>query len=266
MTPDKSVIFCATQRTGSTLIFDDLLNLVGWKRRNPEILYEWIVRKKTDLPWSEVWNEIRAQNQVHGTFIAKVMFHYTPIVSSYMERNTYEGVRNCYEFRPELFDAFHSFFADAIWVYVDRRDVFSQAVSMYMAESTNVWEKLTHIPKPGVVTIPERPNAVPESEVRYDAKKLKRFVRSFLNEREQWQRFFEHYKIEPIRISYEEAVCHFPHYLNELLSATGLQSVAEPPARRMIKVGTQRNEEWATYLRNDIVAELFSRSLADGQK
>ena len=259
-------MFCATQRTGSTLIFDDFLNIVGAYRKNPEILYEWIIRKKTELPWDEVWNEICARNRLQGYFFCKVMFHYTPRISSFIERNTYEGVALSHEFRPEQFDAFHSFFANAIWVYVDRRDVFAQAVSMYMAESTNVWEKLVRQPKPGVVTIPDRPNAVPESEVRYDSRKLKGFLRSFLNEREQWQRFFEHYKIEPIRIAYEEADRDYPHYLNELLAATGLQSVAEPPPRRMIKVGSQRNEEWSAYLRNEVIAELFSRSREDGRK
>ena len=266
MQSDKCIVFCATQRTGSTLIFDDFLNVIGSTRRNPEVLYEWIIRRKSTRTWDEVWSEVGTRNCVHGYFMCKVMFHYTSLISSFIERSTYQGVKNCYEFRPELFDAFHSFFANANWVYVDRRDVFAQAVSMYMAESTDVWEKLVRPQRVGVASSPNRPNPVPESEVRYDSRKLEGFLRSFLNEREQWQRLFEHYKIEPLRIAYEDADRNYPQYLNELLAATGLQSVADPPPRRMIKVGSQRNEEWAAYLRNEVIAELFSRSQVDGQK
>jgi LPS sulfotransferase NodH len=279
MQAGKSVIFCATQRTGSTLVFDDFLNVVGSPRLNSEILYERTALKKTQLPWSELWNEIREGNTVHGYFFGKVMFHYIPLISSFIERNSTAGVRYpCLKFIPEQFDGFRNFFADAIWVYVERRNVFAQTVSMYLAETTNVWEKLLEPSQSGVSTPVEsvdsieaisrnpsrRSGVLPGSVVRYEYEKLKAYLKGFLGEREQWQLFFRHYKIAPIRISYEEAATGYPQYLKILLDKTGLRAVDAPPARRMIKVGGQRNDEWAEFLRNDVIAELYSRGNAGG--
>ena len=250
MQAGKSVILCASQRTGSTLVFDDFLNVAGCKRTNGEILYRRIIRDETQLPWSELWGEISQTNRISGYFVGKVMFHYTPCISSFIERNSIEGVERCLMFAPELFDAFYNFFRDAIWVYIDRRNVFAQAVSMYMAEATNKWEIVTGQPKQGDASTPAG---------GYEYEKLKGYLQGFLAEREQWQNFFRHYKITPIRISYEDAASDYPHYLEELLDKTGLTMVDTPPPRRMIKVGDERNEEWAEFLRNDVILELYSR-------
>jgi len=276
MQAGKSVIFCATQRTGSTLVIDDFLNVVGSPRLNSEILYERTALKKTQLPWGELWNEIRERNTVHDYFFGKVMFHYIPLISRFMERNSTAGVGYpCLRFIPEQFDCFRNFFADAIWVYIDRRNVFAQTVSMYLAETTNVWERLLETSQNGL-SAPEiadsieavsrnpsrRSGVLPGSVVRYEYEKLKGYLKGFLNEREQWQLFFRHYKIAPIRISYEEAAAEYPQYLKVLLDKTGLHAIDAPPARRMIKVGGRRNDEWAEFLRNDVIAELYCRSNA----
>jgi LPS sulfotransferase NodH len=275
MQAGKSVIFCATQRTGSTLVLDDFLNVVGSVRLNSEILYEQIALKKTQLPWSELWNEIREGNTVHDYFFGKVMFHYIPLISRFMERSSTAGVvYPCLKFVPEQFDSFRNFFADAIWVYIDRRNVFAQTVSMYLAETTNVWERLLEAQQNGVSVPVEsvnpaeavsrnpsrRSGVLPGAVVRYEYEKLKGYLQGFLSEREQWQLFFRHYKITPIRISYEEAAAAYPQYLKELLDKTGLHAVDAPPPRRMLKVGGQRNDEWAEFLRNDAIAELYVRS------
>jgi LPS sulfotransferase NodH len=278
MQAGKSVILCASQRTGSTLVFDDFLNVLGLERKNSEILYDRIVLKKTERPWSEVWNEVRELNEVRGYFVCKVMLHYTPIISSFIERNSIAGVRvwTRLDFVPERFDSFHNFFADAIWVHIDRRNVFAQAVSMYMAETTNVWESLLEAPHGGVPTPVDGLHSneaasldpstgsgiLPGSVVRYEPERIKGYLQRFLAEREQWQLFFRHYKITPIRISYEEAASGYPHYLKELLDKTGLQMVAAPTPRRMLKVGGQRNKELSEFLRDDVIAELYFQSFA----
>jgi LPS sulfotransferase NodH len=197
-----------------------------------------------------VWDEVSQKSKIPGYFFGTVMFHYTPWISSFIERNSTSGVRRCLTFAPELFDGFYNFFADAIWVYLERRNVFAQAVSMYLAETTNTWHKFVGEPQQ---------SGVPTAAVGYEYEKLKRYLDRFLAEREQWQHFFRHYKITPIRISYEEAASGYPHYLNELLDRIGLKMLETPPPRREMKMGDQRNEEWAEFLRNDVILELYSR-------
>jgi LPS sulfotransferase NodH len=253
MQAGKSVIFCATPRSGSTMAFDDLCNVLRRNKAIGEVLYDRIVRKKTEHLWTEVWDEVRERNRVDGYFIDKVMFDYTPQISRFIERNSTVGVERCLKFIPELFDGFYNFFADAIWVYVERRDVFAQAVSMYLAASTQIWEKRLGRPLEG---------GPPALAIRYDYEKLKPYLQGFLAEREQWQVFFRHYKITPIRINYEEAAAAYPRYLTELLDKAGLQMVEAPPPRRLLKLGDQLNEKLAEFLRNDVIADLYSRSCA----
>ncbi len=253
----KSVIFCATQRTGSTLVFDDLLNVAGYNRSNSELLYHKIVREETQLPWSELWEEVCKQSRIPGYVVCKVMFHYTPRISNFIEGNSAASVRNCLKFTPELFDAFYNFFADATWVYIDRRNVFAQAVSMYVAETTKRWERVIGRPPQGQAY---QGDDVSTPAVGYEYEKLKQRLQGFLAERGEWQHFFRHYKITPIRISYEEAVSGYPFYLKELFDKSGLTMVEAPRPRRMLKVGDQRNEELAELLRHDFNLELCSRA------
>jgi LPS sulfotransferase NodH len=269
MRAGNSVILCASQRTGSTLVFDDFLNLIGQQRRDSEILYNKIILAQDKQPWNEVWDEVRTLNTVHSYFVGKVMFHYAGKISSFIQGNSPAGPWD-HEFTPERFNAFHDFFSDAIWVYIDRRNVFAQAVSMYLAEATNVWEKLLVAPGVALTSGSDTHSVEPElsdsslkssgSPVRYEGEKLKGYLKGFLAAREQWQIFFQYYKITPLRISYEDAVSCYPHYLQELLDKVGRPMVDAPPPRRMLKVGGKRNEEWAEFLRNDVIAELYSRT------
>lgn len=225
------------------MIFDDLLNVVGYRSGIPEILWNRIILTQTKLPWSEVWDEVSARNRVEGYFVAKVMFHYTPQISRFVERGSIDGVSASYEFRPELFDAFHDFFAEAIWVYIERRDIFAQAVSVYIARTTNIWYKSAH---------GNQNDTSPTPAIGYDGEILKRDVRKLLTEREQWQLFFRHYNIAPIRIIYEEAAAGYPHYLRELLDKAGLQMVEAPGPRRLLKQGGELNEQLAERLRKEV--------------
>jgi LPS sulfotransferase NodH len=249
------ILFCASQRTGSTMVFDDLLNVMGYPPRDSERLYVQIVRDKTTEPWEAVWADVRAHNHLAGYTVNKVMFHYTPQISSFIAGTPVVKARRFFEFRPELFDAFHVFFRDAIWVYVERRDVFAQAVSMYLAEATGRWEIRAGTSRPAQ---PRRP------DVRYDRVKLRDHLTQFLAERAQWPRLFDHYGIKPLRIEYEDAVARYPAYLDELLVTAGLE-VSEPvPERRMFKVGTDLNHAYADTLRTEVLTELYLKSLGAG--
>jgi LPS sulfotransferase NodH len=253
MQAGKSVIFCATQRTGSCMVFDDLRNVLGYgPAHDSEILYDRIIRKEAKCSWSDVWAEVSEVNRIEGYFVGKVMFHYTPRISSFIERSTIAGVERCLSFTPELFDSFYRFFADSIWVYIYRRDVFAQAVSMYLAERTEIWERRVDDP-------PE--TCSPTSRIGYDYEQLKQYLQGFLAEREQWQVFFQHYNIKPVTINYEEAVGGYPHYLTELLNIAGLRMVEAPWQRRLLKLGDHLNEQFVELLRNDVILDLCSRNL-----
>jgi LPS sulfotransferase NodH len=250
MTGDRSVIFCATQRTGSTMIYDDFLSVMGCPPRNSERLYAEIVKTSLVKPWAAVWETLCDRCSVQGVVVEKVMFHYTPYISAAIEGFALERRPPVYTFQPARFDAFYNFFRDATWVYIDRRDVFAQAVSMYFAESTQVWE----IRDPAADSPADAARRVP-----YDRARLLRLLRNFLNERAQWQALFRQYGIAPLCLTYEDASANYPGYLNELIAATGLTPVIPLPPRRLSKVGDAKNEQFAQALRDDVLAELYTR-------
>jgi LPS sulfotransferase NodH len=246
MRAGKALIFCATQRTGSTMVFQDLRGSVGCTPGFSELLYDRIVRKKLEVPWPELWDSIYSVNKTRGYFVDKVMFHYTPMLAAFIDRNSINGVKRCLKFDPKLFDPFYHFFEDAIWAYIDRRDIFAQAVSMYLAEATQIWQKHKNSKAAAPDTVPT---------VGYDYKKLRTYLHGFQAEKDQWQLFFQHYNITPVRIVYEEAVTAYPHYLKELLDRAELQMIEKLPGRNFLKLGDELNNQLAEFLRNDVLAE-----------
>jgi trehalose 2-sulfotransferase len=248
----KSVILCATQRTGSTLIYEDVFFALGQKARHSEILYDRIIRRRDMRSWEEIWSEVSAINQVAGYFIDKVMFHYVGVIARFIEHGSAADLQSVQQFEPAAFDHFQQFFADAIWVYVERRDVFAQAVSMCLAETTQIWEQRVSRPPKAAAT---------GADLGYQYTRFKRYLDHFLHERRQWQLFFHHYRIDPVRIYYEDAIADHPEYLRELINRAGLQIVESPLPRRLIKLGNELNDQLATYLRNDLIIDLYARGV-----
>src|SRR5580700_4932286 len=109
MRPAKCIIFCATQRTGSTVVFDDLRNVLGYGPTYSEILYDRIILNKSKVTWSELWVEVAKVNTVQGYFVDKVMFHYTPQISSFIDGKSIANAERCLKFAPQLFDSFYDF-------------------------------------------------------------------------------------------------------------------------------------------------------------
>ena len=249
------ITLCASQRTGSTMVFDDLRHLTGHPPCDSERLYRRIVAEKTAEPWETVWADVCEYSNTAGFVVNKFMFHYTPQISSFIAGKPVTKAEKFLEFKPELFYDFYQFFRDSIWVYIERRDVFAQAVSMYCAEVTSLWEVYAGAPARTPLL---------RAEVAYDGVRLRKYLRQFLAERAQWQRFFDHYRIVPLRIAYEDAAARYPAYLDELLARAGVQVRPPVPERRLIKVGTGLNTAYADTLRAEVLAELYAKALAAG--
>ncbi len=235
------------------MMLDDLLNIAGRWGADGEILRNALLitdpsRSYPVLNWDAAWDIAREKNKVQDFIVLKVMFHYTPYLSAAIRGELPARHPPIPTFKPELFDAFHNFFQDAIWVWVERRDVFAQAVSMYLAETTKLWEI-------------RRDNAPPTLEARphppYDREKLLGYLRQFVAERAQWPHFFDHYKVSPLRLTYENAVDNYPGYLDEVFAATGLGRAGKISERRLVKVGDATNDYYAKLLREEAPQELL---------
>jgi LPS sulfotransferase NodH len=242
------LILCATQRSGSSMMVDDILRVAGRRPADGEILRSALLttEPRRSYPmhdWNTAWTLACRRNRLQSIILLKVMFHYVPYLSASIRGESPVDRGPIVEFRPAEWDAFHEFFRDAFWIAVERQDVYAQAVSMYLAETTGVWERRR-----------VSPPAPPAPPPPYNRMRLKRFLLQFSRERSQWPRVFEHYGIRPLQLRYEDAVDNYPGYLNELFAITGLARAPRLRERRILKVATPTNECYVRQLREEATA------------
>jgi trehalose 2-sulfotransferase len=128
----------------------------------------------------------------------------------------------------DVFDSGHTTF-----FYLTRRDLAAQAVSLYKATKTQIWNSLD-----GDVSSKD-------FELAYDEAEVIAWAEHLLMQEDGFERTFAALKLRPIRIAYEdiieagaEKVCQF------FCRHVGVDFHAAP-AERMKKIGTAKNEEFA---------------------
>jgi LPS sulfotransferase NodH len=230
------VIFCATQRSGSTMVTDDFQNVTGRPMTQHEGLYHLVLAKKApDMTWDKALAIVEAHRKDEVIFFDKVMFHYLGQLSQMIDRSRHNA--QC--------TPFAEYFAGATWVHIQRANVFEQVVSKYLADALNVWDSR------------DVKNADFNAEVEFDLEKARMYLRTLLRENRQWHGFFAKHGIKPVQIYYEDAVSNYPGYLAPLLRKVGLEAdLLAPPRRRMEKLGNARNLVLAEVLRDMTLRDL----------
>jgi LPS sulfotransferase NodH len=170
------------------------------------------------------------------------MFHYLPYLSQFIAGSRLGKTPPIRHFDAERVAAFMQCFRGAIFVHIRRRDVFAQAVSMFMAETTDIWEDRSGTP-------PQ------QARPPYDKTRLLTYANDLVAESRQWPRLFAHFGINPLCIDYEDAAGCYPNYLSPLLRQLDIPVVSPPPPRRMFKLGNAVNQDYARRLQADYQAQ-----------
>lgn len=238
-----AVIFCATQRSGSTMIVDDFQNATGRKPSQTEAFYH-LVLDKGIQDWAQALDILTHHRAGEAIFFDKVMFPFVLKLSQMIAPNG----------APNRTAPFANFFAKATWVYIRRANIFEQTVSKYTAETLNVWD---------AAKVSEGFNAAMD----FDVNIARKHMRGFIKEDAQWLNFFKRHKITPIQIYYEDAVPNFPHYLTPVLAAAGLElDHVNLRPRRKQKLGNARSAVLAGVLESmvqrDLIAQMFTARIA----
>jgi LPS sulfotransferase NodH len=249
MNSEPSIIICATQRSGSTLLFDDIRNTYGYPMGNSEVLINTVKSGRFLDAWDDVWKRAFSTNAMGKYFIGNVMFHYGPIIDDCIAGRPERPAKDkhAWTFKPEDWEAFHNFFRDSIWIYLEREDVYAQAASMHMAEKSDFWTRQRGTPSE---------HNYSEPELEYNYARISRLYKGFVNEQQNWQKFFQHFRIDPIRFTYDMITSRYPEYLRPLLLRVDLQPKMVVPERRMIKTGGAVAKRLADRLREDLRQEV----------
>ncbi len=233
-----AIIFCATQRSGSTMIVDDFQNVTGRRLSETESFYHHVIAKGV-TDWTEAIGLLQRHRAPEAIFFDKVMFPYLPKLSHMIAPAA----------KPGGATHFAKYFAKATWVYIRRANIFEQTVSKYTAETLNVWDAAQA--RKGF-----------NDGLSFDLDIANGYMRGFLKEDSQWLAFFRRHAIQPIQIYYEDAVPNYPHYLAPVIEAAGLDiNLANVGPRRRKKVGNARSAVLADVLKNMVLRDLVSHSL-----
>ena len=215
------------------MIFDDYLATIGCDSREAELLS--LFCKDANKTRDEITDAINSLVASEGRFADKVMYHNIETVAKKLQPDGGED----YE------ALFYGIFSDAVWVYIERADIFEQCVSMLIAEDTALWNSWD---KPEV---DQDYNRV----VAYNRKALRNYFVYFSSERRKWRAFFSRFNITPTEITYEEAVVRHPEYMIQLLSGLNIETKVTPE-RRIAKIGTSLNDLYAQIMRNQFLDDL----------
>lgn len=250
MSETKTIILCATQRSGSTLLCQDMA--VTQKLGHPQEYFINFVKNKRIRRLGRYWHkrldEFRADVTPNGVFSVKVMANQVPFIN----QRLLDGSQNLDG--TNIFHAFHDALQDAHWVYLKRDDVLKQAISRVILNQSQV----AHAVKADAAeTGFGRKHSVFDDSynaaVEYRAKATRNLMDRIERENQFWEIFFATFGIKPVRISYED-YCRDPQpYLSRIAEGVGETVIFNPDARAITKLANEKNAEFYQRFSSDFL-------------
>lgn len=198
----KTYIICATQRSGSTLLINDLKNAgLG----NPGEHYLGFIRNQNFLYTEDNIKNylIRIHRKATANSITsiKIMCDQVPKIDSLLNFQNQES--------DLLWNNFKQYYKDATWVYISRGDLVAQAKSQLLAKSSRV----NHLKKnlystftPGNSITEHVPYLELVKSLKFNPQDFKSRIIKIAKQNALWESFFHAHKIKPTRIFYENIV------------------------------------------------------------
>jgi len=248
MLTDKTIILCATQRSGSTMIIEDMRN-TGQLGSPEEWFVPWDPEKK-DIVWRDQLDGVlHRAGRGSGVQAIKVMANQLAKVDRCLSGNS-EPSRD--------FGSFRRAFPDAVWVKIARGDVIYQAISRLMARQTGVNHATQNADDEHFAGNLLKGYASDYNEkTTYKFDVILREINSITLENLAWTAFFSAHGIEPLSLVYEEfSKDQDMTHLDRMASVIGFSGV-EKRERSMVKVGNQKNREWHERFLSDVAVRNF---------
>jgi trehalose 2-sulfotransferase len=278
--PTRSYLVCATPRSGSTLVcqalkdtgvagrpeeYFEALEHSGRPRRpeeyfsgvdDPSIRNQLSRRGLADEPpaRSPLWSRTAYDRYLdwameqgttpNGVFGAKLMWGYLGDFVSLL--------RNVPEYRDlPLADLLPAVFPDVTFVRVVRANKVRQAVSLWKAVQTATWRQEGEndpFSAPEDTDVPPYKSFLDEHlpALRFNYNAISHLVAQVLRDEARWDAFFEHVRIKPVLVLYENFAADYEASTLNVLGRLGL----EPPdgfkvEPRMKSQSDGLNDDWA---------------------
>lgn len=228
------IVICATQRSGSTLLCEDLRNNgLG----NAEEHYLGLVNRSSLDGIGPVLASIeRAGTDAGGSFSIKIMSSYAPRIDEAMRGEGHGRGRD------GVWAGLADYYKDACWIYLDRRGKVAQAVSRAVSKATGINHAVSSAEAkfiPGRAAIGY--DASYNEKVDVAPAEIAEHVQDIVVEGEAWERFFAEQCIRPLRLAYEDIV-EAPGYINEVRRRAGVHEGPVNAERKLVRLANGRSE------------------------
>ncbi len=129
---NKKIIICTTQRSGSTMLADDLslTEKLGSPREYLIKLKNLEVKSRNTV--GDYLNIMKQQGSTpNGVFAIKIMAKQIESTNSILKKTILKG-----QIEQKKWSVFRNFFGDALWIRISRNYVLSQAKSRVIAKQS----------------------------------------------------------------------------------------------------------------------------------
>jgi LPS sulfotransferase NodH len=275
-TPNRSYLVCATPRSGSTLVCQALKEtgiagrpeeyfealLQSGRPRRPEQYFigvddesildqlQQLGRSDEAPPRSPLWSRsaydrylewvLEAGTTDNGVFGAKLMWGYFGDFVSL--------VRNIPEYRDTpLAELLPQVFPDLSFIRVVRANKVRQAVSLWKAVQTASWRQEEGL-QDGEAAAGPYPEYLQSRgpQLRFHYRAISHLLDVILSEEASWDAFFEHSRIKPELVLYENFYADYEVATRNIVERLGLELPPGWQAKpRMKRQSTGLNDDWA---------------------
>jgi len=238
--PKKSIILCATQRCGSTMICEDMRNtkILGMPE---EHFLPWDISKPISNWEPHLEGVYRRGSSENGVFAVKIMANQLARVDTCLATIVEPQVGNADKAFPHL----RTLFKDATWIWLKREDVARQAISREMAAQTGVNHATRksgdeHFAGNTLKGYDKDYNV----HTSFNEHAIAAKITTIMEENLTWLRFFHDWGMSPLTLHYEENCRDFPGYLYKLAHEAGIELPPDIPARKMVRLSNAVNDAW----------------------
>ncbi|MAR01135.1 MAG: hypothetical protein CMI00_11460 [Oceanospirillaceae bacterium] len=232
----KGYIICATQRSGSTMLCDDLKStkIAG------------LPKEYFNKPMKKLKEQANADGKVFLDSLFESASTENGVVGIKVMSNQINRIGEVVKIIfPEYADmkpdeAFFKYFKDFKFVYLKRKNVVKQAVSRFIARGTGVY----HLR--GKKELPENYG----SEVEYNYEELAKEAKKIRRENVKWRKYFKLFDVNFYELEYEK-IANNTKYVPDLLQFLEIEGGYEKKPRKTKKVANELADSFVAKYKED---------------
>lgn len=235
---NKFYVICTTPRSGSNLLCN-LLESSGVMGQPKEFLN----LDSVILPFAQRNNLIDSESRI---YLDKYL---NSTVDKFSSNNNIFGMKLLFDqFEPYMeLNSVREFLQNFKFIWLFRKDVLSQAVSMHIAKETNEWTYLNEQQNR------EQENKNRRDFVQYDELKINKFLRKLAKDNLNWIEFFSINQIEYLPVTYEEVLLNSQQICHKICNFCGVETNYEFAIKqaKFKKQGNELNEKFIATFRGN---------------